>query len=557
MIFHRLQIAALSAVAVLLIPVLAIAEVKNPGFEKVTSKLDSGGTFYLYTDLGSAVDKAIAPFEPLMLQSSSSAAVPGILKATARSLGLSSVHDLGMSVISLDEKSCRAKLYMLVPKDEGLFKLRGKEPVDLQGIKYIPEDAVAMTAQSANLAQILPIIREAAGNIAGAAGQGKVDQILAQMKNNGVDMEKVSASLGKEWGAYVRLDSAKPVEIKDVTFPRPGFVIMIQTTDSIIYDTICALASKSGKPLQAKEQDGAKSIELPFDAYPFGLKPVAAQLDGWFMLASSMDELQIALATPRSGKDIRTSKDFISLSNGLPSKVSGVSFISPRLGKETAAILKKSPSFSTGRGRAGIDMLQTILRASDDSPGRLTVRIDEPEGILWISQGDTGALDPLQVFSGSPVVLPIMAAIAIPNFLEARERSQVSRARADMRSLATGIESYFVDNNAYPASSTDGFRKTLPGEKKVSSFASPALTTPIGYLTNLLPDPFVTEGRTYGYYSDKAGWILFSPGPDGKFDLDWKIYDSSVPQPSPDLLKYVYDPTNGTISSGDIIRVKQ
>jgi type II secretion system protein G len=47
-------------------------------------------------------------------------------------------------------------------------------------------------------------------------------------------------------------------------------------------------------------------------------------------------------------------------------------------------------------------------------------------------------------------IIAILAAIAVPNFLEAQVRAKVSRAQNDMRTLATAIESYQVDNNAYP-----------------------------------------------------------------------------------------------------------
>ena len=49
-------------------------------------------------------------------------------------------------------------------------------------------------------------------------------------------------------------------------------------------------------------------------------------------------------------------------------------------------------------------------------------------------------------------IIAILAAIAVPNFLEAQVRSKVSRARADMRSLATGLESYFVLQTVIPIS---------------------------------------------------------------------------------------------------------
>src|SRR5215207_257564 len=47
-------------------------------------------------------------------------------------------------------------------------------------------------------------------------------------------------------------------------------------------------------------------------------------------------------------------------------------------------------------------------------------------------------------------IIAILAAIAVPNFLEAQTRSKVARIRADIRTVATGLETYAVDNNKYP-----------------------------------------------------------------------------------------------------------
>ena len=49
-------------------------------------------------------------------------------------------------------------------------------------------------------------------------------------------------------------------------------------------------------------------------------------------------------------------------------------------------------------------------------------------------------------------IIAILAAIAVPNFLEAQTRAKISRARADMRTITTGLESYHIDHNAYPKS---------------------------------------------------------------------------------------------------------
>ena len=45
-------------------------------------------------------------------------------------------------------------------------------------------------------------------------------------------------------------------------------------------------------------------------------------------------------------------------------------------------------------------------------------------------------------------IIAILAAIAVPNFLEAQVRSKVSRVKADMRTQATALEAYVVDYNS-------------------------------------------------------------------------------------------------------------
>lgn len=47
-------------------------------------------------------------------------------------------------------------------------------------------------------------------------------------------------------------------------------------------------------------------------------------------------------------------------------------------------------------------------------------------------------------------IIAILAAILIPNFLRARAQSQLSASKGNMKNAATALESYYVDNNAYP-----------------------------------------------------------------------------------------------------------
>ena len=166
-------------------------------------------------------------------------------------------------------------------------------------------------------------------------------------------------------------------------------------------------------------------------------------------------------------------------------------------------------------------------------------------------------------------IIAILAAIAVPNFLEAQVRSKVSRAKSDMRTTATALESYKVDTNHYPPFGQPPYTDLWD----VNALNPSLITTPIAYVTSgaVLIDPFRITRRvvawwTHQYYyrnfddaryeSDR-GWVLerygwwrlTSCGPD-QFIFNGSFDGDSLPG----YVEIVYDPTNGTVSVGDIER---
>ncbi len=158
------------------------------------------------------------------------------------------------------------------------------------------------------------------------------------------------------------------------------------------------------------------------------------------------------------------------------------------------------------------------------------------------------------------------------NFLKASHRSPVSRVKLDQLFMARALEDYYADNNAYPphtmiseqyVESPSLVRLKIPGPRAKFEDNDPAnSTTTFSYITSFWSDPFAPDrGNGYAYYtvetSTSAGWIIWSPGPDAEYDLDWTLYNPDDPQPSPELLTFAYDSSNGSVSGGDIFRVKQ
>ncbi|MFP4382015.1 MAG: prepilin-type N-terminal cleavage/methylation domain-containing protein [Candidatus Sumerlaeia bacterium] len=221
-------------------------------------------------------------------------------------------------------------------------------------------------------------------------------------------------------------------------------------------------------------------------------------------------------------------------------------------------------------------------------------------------------------------IIAILAAIAVPNFLEAQVRAKVSRVKSDMRSMATAIEAYTIDNNKpvgmwcmeIPGVSNSAFHGWATG---LSWY-----TTPVAFITSVFPDTFQLKpsasqvgsdttfydkfkeyqsqddssywvdgpdgtqlaydydvspwtksaynGNPVGdntalywdaWYGQNANWRLQSMGPDLEpnqvpANASWitnqngNAWVYNVPWPDG-----VYDPTNGTVSAGNIIRTPQ
>jgi len=205
-------------------------------------------------------------------------------------------------------------------------------------------------------------------------------------------------------------------------------------------------------------------------------------------------------------------------------------------------------------------------------------------------------------------IIAILAAIAVPNFLEAQVRSKVSRARTDMRTMATAIEAYRVDTNRYPYTIHD-FNADLDGyglQYRVDDTLTlpVCITTPVAYITSLVPDVFKigksisgpntgpSLGKAYVHGDPRDATFMYlnlqqdeqwslegspsfysytTPGSSGYRQMDvWGLWqmrsvgptaeypgNPNYPGASYTSVNAIYDATNGTVSLGQVIRTQK
>ncbi len=173
-------------------------------------------------------------------------------------------------------------------------------------------------------------------------------------------------------------------------------------------------------------------------------------------------------------------------------------------------------------------------------------------------------------------IIGILAAVAVPNFLNAQMRAKVTRVRADMKAISTAIESYRIDHNSIPytwdeASNPVGWDwLTITGEE--GKHLGRLLTTPISYIASIPIDPFNSKC--------KSGWIpptgtnvsFVMTMIKGEFPntttkqaiikyLNVDRTEYGMESCGPDLVwwdgvdggTYIYTPSNGLLSQGQIV----
>lgn len=83
-------------------------------------------------------------------------------------------------------------------------------------------------------------------------------------------------------------------------------------------------------------------------------------------------------------------------------------------------------------------------------------------------------------------IIGILAAIAVPNFLNAQLRAKIAKSESEIRGVSVALESYHLDNNLYPLTNFPNGEWKYP----ISTRMFP-LTTPIAYMSSVPQDPFL------------------------------------------------------------------
>jgi type II secretion system protein G len=163
-------------------------------------------------------------------------------------------------------------------------------------------------------------------------------------------------------------------------------------------------------------------------------------------------------------------------------------------------------------------------------------------------------------------IIGILAAIAVPNFLNAQVRAKIAKAESEMKSLGDAIEMYKIDNNRYPLFvGADGVNINPVNRRLIP------LTTPIAYISSVPQDPFLKsrfgqrivedQHEAYVTYDYVDAWSIINHGNQSIVGRSLRCSEWQISGAGPDNnadtygTAPLYNASNGLRSWGDMYRL--
>jgi competence protein ComGC len=431
-------------------------------FEQVTAQLDPGGSLYLYLGTEQWLDglsAKVAGFRKIAdaipeLKSDDRENVGkafDVVTHVLKDSGVEEVSGFGMSAISPEKGVYHSKTMLHHYKGKGsgfLWTMFGQKPHALEGLNLLPATTAFASFSDLDLPLAWSVIQKEVAQ----SGFPEVEQGLAKVteqfeKVTGLKWDKVMASLGGEFGFALTLDETKKITLPlpgasaPLEMPEPGLLLIAKTKDDTIFNRVDEVLKATGQAVVSTDKDGLKmrtlSIPLPI---PIQLRPSVATKGGYLFIASTDSIIQEALAVQAGEKKgLKASGEFQRLAADIPAQGNNFSYWSPRL----SGALKETQRNALALAPNGpqLEWLQSMFTTTN-LPCSYAVGANTEEGWKIVGNANQHPAKLLAV----PVVIPMLAAIAVPNFVKAREAAQKNACINNLRQIDGAKQQWALEN---------------------------------------------------------------------------------------------------------------
>jgi hypothetical protein len=446
---------------------VAVASAERTSFAQVTSKLDAGGELYMYLSTEqwlAGVSEKVGAFHGLL------GAIPnvkdedrqnfekafGIVTNLIHQSGIEDVSGVGMSSIARETNFYHSKLVLHHYPGKGsgfLWNLFGQKPHELDGLNLLPTTTAMATFGDLDASLLWSAIEQQVTQ----SGLPQANDLLKKLpetfeKTTGLKWDRVLASLGGEFGVAVMLDDTKVISIPvpgggdQLQIPEPTLLIVAKVKDDTVFNRIDqALNQNAGQMIVKTDKPGLKMRTWPLPLpLPIQVRPTVAAAEGYLFIANTDAIIQEVLAVKAGQKPgLKSTQEFQRLAKDVPVQGNYFSFTSQRFGQTMLKVMTQAlQKFADESGSKA--PWQQALFTSPALAVSYMVAANTDEGWLVVGNGTQHAAKLLAV--GAAVPVGMLAGIAVPNFIKARQSSQNNACISNLRQIHSAKQQWALEN---------------------------------------------------------------------------------------------------------------
>jgi hypothetical protein len=440
-----------------------IVSAEKTSFDEVTSQLDPGGNFYMYLGTAQWLQNLSAKTEHWRDEFNSMPDLTDekrekinqaftVLDHLIQDSGIEDLTGVGASSIEIESGLYRNKAVVHHYPDKGngfLWHACGKSPHALDGLDLLPDDTALAVFMDADLPLLWTVAQQEATN-SGIAGAGeRLQQLPGRFeKMTGIKWDQFLNSLGGEFGLVLTLDVSNNVTVpyppsNPMQVPAPGLMLVVKVNDDTIFNRIDqALKEKPSTIAVDKPDFKMRTMPVPLPL-PIQLRPSAASSAGYLLIATSDDLIEKALAVKNgTASGLKSTDEFKRLSENIPQEGNQFCYMSSLFGRTLVDIQKQA--IPAGKGQsAQAKWVQSLFQSHPAFA--YSVGMNTPQGCVTVGNSSqsyaTAAILPAAFASG------MLTAIAVPNFVKARETSQRNACINNLRQLDAAKQEWALENN--------------------------------------------------------------------------------------------------------------
>ncbi len=275
--------------------------------------------------------------------------VAGLVKKALSESGLLSIDSFAMSVKPIESDLQRTISVLEYGEDDAenmLWRVLASEPAELKGIQYAPADTILLLDSTASLSELWSILSEVITDYFPSEQQQELQEQIAMAETViGVPLDELFGSIDNELFISLQLSETKEFSIPGLDLPspipEPSALIGLQTKNPMLSELLLEKLAEAGVPLKETQANEftLHTFNIP-EEMPLSVAPTLVQTDDCLLIGSNLETVIAALESREKKNGLISTADYKKLMADAPEKVSGITYLSPRLSETFISVVE-------------------------------------------------------------------------------------------------------------------------------------------------------------------------------------------------------------------------